>query len=152
VTSTKTRTTILTTLAAMGIATALPAVSQAKPNKPAKASVGHIHHSVRLAVTGTGGSPTTPLTTSSGRRTGLSNAIIAPVHVGVTMSANLKAGSAGLPGYTESACENLAGDYNHAVDEIEQGLISGDEDRTNTYGELANRMYGQLSDNCLVYW
>jgi hypothetical protein len=62
----------------------------------------------------------------------------------------LQAGSAGIPGYGDTQCEGLANDYNKFVNEIEQGLLTGDEHRSSLYGELATRIYAQMSDNCLV--
>jgi len=140
-TITSTRITIASALAVMGFATALPAVSQAKPHKRL--------HSVARST----GPSVSPVTTVAAQRIGVGKTISVPIHpASPVVSADLKAGSAGIPGYGEGTCEGLATDYNKAVDEIEQGLIAGDEERTSTYGELANRIYGQLSDNCMVYW
>jgi hypothetical protein len=140
-TITRTRTTIASALAVMGFATALPAVSQAKPHK-------RIHSGAR-----TNGPSATPVTTVAVQRIGVVKTISVPIHAAPPAeTANLKAGSAGIPGYGEGTCEGLAADYNKAVDETEQGLLAGDDERTSTYGELANRIYGQLSDNCMVYW
>jgi hypothetical protein len=74
----------------------------------------------------------------------------APVVVKAQTSVALTAGSAGIPGYDDAKCESLVNDYNTAVDRSEQGLLDNDTATQNTYGELANRIYGQLTDNCLV--
>lgn len=76
-----------------------------------------------------------------------------PLHlVHPVMTIALQAGSAGVSGYDDGKCESLANDYNKAVDELEQGVLHNDEHRANYYGELANRIYGQMSDNCLVVY
>jgi len=68
----------------------------------------------------------------------------------VTTDQFKEAGGVGKPGYDDAECESLLGDYNKAVDESEGGLLEGNDDRANTYGELANRIYGQMSSNCLL--
>ena len=62
----------------------------------------------------------------------------------------LQAGSAGIPGYDDAACESLANDFNKAVDEQEGGLLEGNTERQNKYGELAKKIYTQMTDNCMV--
>jgi len=74
---------------------------------------------------------------------------IHPVQVKSVVAAHkMEAGSAGIPGYSDATCQSLLNDYNTAVTASEQALVSGDS--TNTSGEVANRIYGQLTDNCLV--
>ena len=58
-----------------------------------------------------------------------------------------EAGSAGVPGYDDATCQQLLNDYNTAVNHSESELLEGSG---TTYGELANRIYGQLSSNCMT--
>lgn len=76
-----------------------------------------------------------------------------PVIVGTkpTTSA-LDAGSAGIDGYDDATCGGLAKDYNRAVNAMEAGILAGDDAAAATYGNLANRIMGQMSDNCLVVY
>lgn len=134
--STKTRTSILATVAALGFASALPAVSQARPHRAAKT------HTTTAK---------TQTVTTMARRTGAGALGGVPIHViHPVISSALQAGSAGVPGYGDATCEGLANDYNKSVDELEQGVLHDDEHQANLYGELANRIYAQMSDNCLV--
>jgi hypothetical protein len=64
----------------------------------------------------------------------------------------LDAGSAGIPGYDDAACQGLLHDLNTAVDHQEHGITTGNDQEANTYGALANQIYGQLTDNCLVVY
>jgi hypothetical protein len=57
-------------------------------------------------------------------------------------------GSAGISGYGDAECESLLHDYNTAVDQSEQNLLN--ESSSNQAGELANRIYGQLTSNCMT--
>jgi hypothetical protein len=61
-----------------------------------------------------------------------------------------KVGGAGIPGYDDAACEGLANDYNTLVQGAEDSLAGGDEATAATDGELANRVKGQIDNNCLV--
>ncbi len=76
----------------------------------------------------------------------------APVVVSQPATAALDAGSAGIDGYDDAACQSLLHDYNTAVDNLEAGVLAGDDSRASTYGNLANRIMGQMSDNCLVVY
>jgi hypothetical protein len=58
------------------------------------------------------------------------------------------AGGAGISGYGDAECESLLHDYNTAVDQDEQNLLNESSD--NQAGELANRIYGQLTSNCMT--
>jgi hypothetical protein len=69
-----------------------------------------------------------------------------------TATRALDAGSAGIPGYDDAACQGLLHDLNTAVDHQEHGITTGNEQEANTYGALANQIYGQLTDNCLVVY
>jgi hypothetical protein len=60
------------------------------------------------------------------------------------------AGSAGVPGYGDDTCQSLANDYNTAVNASDEGLVAEDSERAEQNGQLANRIYAQLSDNCMV--
>jgi hypothetical protein len=60
------------------------------------------------------------------------------------------AGSAGIKGYGDDTCQSLANDYNTAVNASQEGLVAGDTERTEQNGALANRIYAQLTDNCMV--
>jgi hypothetical protein len=60
------------------------------------------------------------------------------------------AGSAGIKGYGDDTCQSLANDYNTAVNASAEGLIAGDAERAGQNGQLANRIYAQPTDNCLV--
>ena len=66
----------------------------------------------------------------------------------VVAAHKMEAGSAGIPGYSDATCQGLLNDYNTAVTASEQALVSGAS--SSTSGEVANRIYGQLTDNCLV--
>jgi hypothetical protein len=66
------------------------------------------------------------------------------------VSAMKEAGSAGVPGYDDSACEGLLHDYNTAVNYLEGSLLAGDSKGAATYGNLAKNIYSQLTSNCLV--
>jgi hypothetical protein len=58
--------------------------------------------------------------------------------------------SAGIAGYDDATCAGLLDDYNNAVDADGAALGSGDYAAADRYGELADRIYGQLTDNCAV--
>jgi hypothetical protein len=73
--------------------------------------------------------------------------LIAPV---VVHSAVKSAGSAGVAGYGDDTCQSLADDYNTAVNASAEGLVAGDTERAEQNGQLANRIYAQLTDNCMV--
>jgi len=60
----------------------------------------------------------------------------------------LSAGSAGIPGYDDGTCQSLADAYNDAVDNIEAASLAG-YDLEYQY-TIANNIYRELSDNCLV--
>jgi hypothetical protein len=68
----------------------------------------------------------------------------------VTAAEVKSAGSAGIKGYGDDTCQSLANDYNTAVNASAEGLIAGDAERAGQNGQLANRIYQQLTDNCLV--
>jgi hypothetical protein len=65
----------------------------------------------------------------------------------VVAAKKMEAGSAGVPGYSDATCQSLLNDYNTAVTSSEQALLAG---ASSNSGEVANRIYGQLTDNCLV--
>jgi hypothetical protein len=65
----------------------------------------------------------------------------------VAAEKKMEAGSAGIPGYSDATCQSLLNDYNTAVTSSEQALLAG---ASSNSGEVANRIYGQLTDNCLV--
>jgi hypothetical protein len=75
-----------------------------------------------------------------------SHLVVPVVHDAAVKSA----GSAGIKGYGDDTCESLANDYNTAVNASEEGLAAGDAERTEQNGQLANRIYAQLTDNCMV--
>lgn len=141
-TSTRTRTTIVAALASLGLASALPAASQARAHHASAKS--HVRQTTTIV-------KTTSMTTMAIHR-GIGP--LGPVvHVNLpVVSTALEAGGAGIPGYSDSKCEGLAGDYNKSVDELDAGVLEGNEDRANKYGELANRIYSQMTDNCLVVY
>ena len=60
------------------------------------------------------------------------------------------AGSAGVKGYGDDTCQALANDYNTAVNASQEGLVAGDSERVEQNGQLASRIYAQLTDNCMV--
>ena len=62
----------------------------------------------------------------------------------------LRAGSAGIPGYDDATCEGLANDYNTAIAYANDALNNGEIGRYAYYRNLAQRIYGQVSDNCIV--
>ena len=66
------------------------------------------------------------------------------------VSMELTAGGAGVPGYDDATCQSLASDYNIAEGNFENALRNGDEEGVAFWGELANRIYGQVTDNCFV--
>ncbi len=68
----------------------------------------------------------------------------------VTAAAVKSAGSAGIKGYGDDTCQSLANDYNTAVNASEEGLAAEDPERAEQNGQLANRIYAQLTDNCMV--
>jgi hypothetical protein len=68
----------------------------------------------------------------------------------VTAAEVKSAGSAGVKGYGDDTCKSLANDYNTAVNASAEGLLAGDAERAGQNGQLANRIYAQLTDNCLV--
>lgn len=140
-TSIRTRATIIAALASLGLASALPAASQARVHRASLKS-GATH---TITVTKT---PTT--TTLAIRKSGPLGPIV-HVNLPVVKSA-LTAGGAGIPGYGDSQCESLAGDYNKAVSELDAGVLEGNDDRASKYGNIAERIYGQMSDNCLVVY
>ena len=76
----------------------------------------------------------------------------APVVVNQPATSALDAGSAGIDGYDDATCGGLAKDYNRAVDATVAGILAGDDAAAATYGNLANRIMGQMSDNCLVVY
>jgi len=61
-----------------------------------------------------------------------------------------EAGSAGVPGYDDDTCQGLANDYDTAVNYLEGAVLEGNDEGVQTYGGLANQIYGQLTDNCLL--
>lgn len=68
----------------------------------------------------------------------------------ITAAEVKSAGSAGVKGYGDDTCQSLANDYNTAVNASAEGLLAGDAERAAQNGQLANRIYTQLTDNCLV--
>jgi hypothetical protein len=140
-TSIRTRTTIIAALASLGLTSALPAASQARAH----------HASLKRGATHTITVTKTPTTTMLAiRKSGPLGPI---VHVNLpAVKSALTAGGAGIPGYGDSQCESLAGDYNKAVSELDAGVLEGNEDRASKYGNIAERIYGQMSDNCLVVY
>jgi hypothetical protein len=60
------------------------------------------------------------------------------------------AGSAGIAGYDDATCESLAQDNNTAVAAGDQAQQAGDTDDAITDYNLANNIYNQLSNNCMV--
>lgn len=58
--------------------------------------------------------------------------------------------SAGIAGYDDATCAGLLDDYNNAVNADGAALGSGDNAAADRYGALADRIYGQLTDNCAV--
>lgn len=59
------------------------------------------------------------------------------------------AGSAGIAGYDDNACESLLGDYNTAAADAKDAEKNGDDDADGKVA-LANNIYKQLTDNCMV--
>jgi hypothetical protein len=60
------------------------------------------------------------------------------------------AGSAGIAGYDDATCASLAQDNNTAVAAGDQAQQAGDTEAAITDYNLANNIYNQLSDNCMV--
>jgi hypothetical protein len=58
-----------------------------------------------------------------------------------------EAGSAGVPGYDDDTCGDLAAAYNEAVGYAMGAHNAADEQ---AFNGVAEHIYGQLSDNCLV--
>ena len=73
-------------------------------------------------------------------------AVKVPTHVTVMLK---DAGSAGVPGYDDAACEGLLSDYNTAVSRFEGDTVENKTSGTD-YGQIAEQIYNQLSSNCLV--
>jgi hypothetical protein len=60
------------------------------------------------------------------------------------------AASAGITGYDDAKCASLAQDNNTAVASGDQAEAAGDTDAAISNYNLANNIYHQLSDNCMV--
>jgi hypothetical protein len=107
------------------------------------------------AVAATVGS-TTPASaaTVSGAAVGHKPVTIAPIVVNHPMIAHVSpvkgAGSAGIAGYDDATCAALAQDNNTAVNSGDQAAAAGDTDDAISNYNLANNIYHQLSDNCMV--
>ena len=77
-----------------------------------------------------------------------------PVLVNSPLTAHVKpvkgAASAGIAGYDDATCASLAQDNNTAVASGDQAWAGGDTDAAISNYNLANNIYHQLPDNCLV--
>jgi len=60
------------------------------------------------------------------------------------------AASAGIAGYDDATCASLAQDNNTAVASGDQAQAAGDTNAAISNYNLANNIYQQLSDNCMV--
>ncbi len=60
------------------------------------------------------------------------------------------AASAGIDGYDDATCEGLAHDYNTATNYGDQAVKAGDIDDAVSNYEVADNIYKQMSDNCMV--
>jgi hypothetical protein len=60
------------------------------------------------------------------------------------------AASAGIAGYDDATCESLAQDNNTAVKYGDQANAAGDTDTAISNYNLAQNIYTQMSDNCMV--
>jgi len=61
-----------------------------------------------------------------------------------------KVGSAGIPGYDNAACEQLANQVNSAEQGANLAAYHGDSATANNLYELAQEKDAELEDNCLV--
>ena len=61
-----------------------------------------------------------------------------------------KVGSAGIPGYDNAACEQLANQVNSAEQGASLAAYHGDSATANNLYELAQEKDAELEDNCLV--
>jgi len=79
---------------------------------------------------------------------------IRPIVVNQPMIAHVSpvkgAASAGIAGYDDATCASLAQDNNTAVASGDQAQAAGDTDAAISDYNLANNIYHQLSDNCMV--
>jgi len=77
---------------------------------------------------------------------------ITPIVVNQPLTAHVSpvkgAASAGIAGYDDATCASLAQDNNTAVASGDQAQAAGDAASSNY--NLANNIYKQLSDNCMV--
>ena len=65
-------------------------------------------------------------------------------------TAALQGGSAGIPGYDDAKCEQLADDYNDAMHQAMVASFNDDMSRADRYQQLAHSTRAELEDNCLV--
>jgi hypothetical protein len=79
---------------------------------------------------------------------------ITPIIVNQPLTAHVSpvkgAASAGIAGYDDATCASLAQDNNTAVASGDQAQAGGDTDAAISNYNLANNIYHQLSDNCMV--
>jgi hypothetical protein len=101
-----------------------------------------------------GSTATASAATVSASMVGHKPVTIAPIVVTHPMIAHVSpvkgAGSAGIAGYDDATCESLAQDNNTAVNSGDQAQAAGDTDDAISNYNLANNIYHQLSDNCMV--
>jgi hypothetical protein len=79
---------------------------------------------------------------------------ITPIVVNQPLTAHVSpvkgAASVGIAGYDDATCASLAQDNNTAVASGDQAQAAGDTDAAISNYNLANNIYHQLSDNCMV--
>jgi len=79
---------------------------------------------------------------------------ITPIVVNQPLTAHVSpvkgAASAGIAGYDDATCASLAQDNNTAVASGNQAEAAGETDAASSNYNLANNIYKQLSDNCMV--
>jgi hypothetical protein len=79
---------------------------------------------------------------------------ISPIVVNQPLIAHVSpvkgAASVGIAGYDDATCASLAQDNNTAVASGDQAQAAGDTDAAISNYNLAENIYNQMSDNCMV--
>jgi hypothetical protein len=95
-----------------------------------------------------------PTAVASAATVGYRPITIRPIVVNHPMIAHVGpvtgAASVGIAGYDDAACASLARDNNTAVKAGDQAQAAGDTDAAISDYNIAQNIYNQMSDNCMV--